>query len=887
MPAPTTASEFVDLVLKSGVVEEPRVREFLKKLAEGSSGIPSDPARLAGLMVHEGLLTYFQAEQILQGKYKRFTIGKYKVLEKLGSGGMGQVFLCEHILMRRRVAIKVLPTTKAQDPAGLERFYREARAIAAVDHPNLVRAYDIDQAENLHFLVMEYVDGVSLQELVKKIGPLPVLRACHYIYGAAVGLNHVHEIGLIHRDIKPSNILVDRHGMVKILDLGLARFFHDTDELTKKYDENILGTADYLSPEQAVDSHTVDIRTDIYSLGATFYYLLTGQPPFPEGTVTQKLIWHQTRDPKPISAYRSDVPPEIIAIIDKMMKKKPEERYQTPAELMQALAPWVTVPIPPPSEQELPALSRAAGGGARPQVAAGPITPITPSPSPVSGNSSSVSTLPSLGPAGVPHPPPPQTPPPSASELYPGVAALPPSPPLSSGAALTPSAALGTSGASPNSAETGGVSLVAPVAPAAVWESLSEQLSVETTAAAVQSTSTATPLRVSRRSATAASHSSRLIVLAGSGLLLATAGVAIAWYFLKGSSSPTTSPQTPGAGSTSGQRTWIVTKATGELNTVPSLREALLKAAPGDLILVREAKISEPPLRLDRQRHKNITIRGGLPGDTYPVWEATGGGKPMLEISGVEGVQLQKLVLDGADLAANGVFLSGIVPGVVLEQITLQRCSLAAVRCQNVTGSAEQPVHIRQVRFLLHKPEQIGVHLAALNASTQHLQITDCRFEGNNNSVGIRLEGNSQNVLISDGRFFRLRSALKLGPVPLKGACQGTFQRNVLANCAEGLVWDRQVPKAASGVKETPGKYSWQINGNYFVSVREIGKGEGGGGPLEGLQIRDNARAPGCGEGNLGWQIPERALPQPLKTDPNDDATFLRLPSQAQLPGSK
>ncbi|MCS7017446.1 MAG: serine/threonine protein kinase, partial [Gemmatales bacterium] len=197
-----------------------------------------------------------------------FTIGKYKVLEKLGSGGMGQVFLCEHLLMRRRVAIKVLPTSKAQDPAGLERFYREARAIAAVDHPNLVRAYDIDQADNLHFLVMEYVDGVSLQELVKKVGPLPVLRACHYIYGAAVGLQHVHEIGLVHRDIKPGNILVDRNGLVKILDLGLARFFHDADELTKKYDENILGTADYLSPEQAIDSHTVDIRADIYSLGA-------------------------------------------------------------------------------------------------------------------------------------------------------------------------------------------------------------------------------------------------------------------------------------------------------------------------------------------------------------------------------------------------------------------------------------------------------------------------------------------------------------------------------------------------------------------------------------------------------------------------------------------
>src|SRR5262249_44283524 len=162
----------------------------------------------------------------------------------------------------------------------------EARAVAALDHPNIVRAYDIDQDENLHFLVMEYVDGANLQDLVKKSGPLDPVRAAHYIYASAIGLHHAHGMGLIHRDIKPGNILVDRSGVVKILDMGLARFFHDEEDmLTKKYDENILGTADYLAPEQAVDSHSVDIRADIYSLGATFYFLLSGQPPFPEGSV--------------------------------------------------------------------------------------------------------------------------------------------------------------------------------------------------------------------------------------------------------------------------------------------------------------------------------------------------------------------------------------------------------------------------------------------------------------------------------------------------------------------------------------------------------------------------------------------------------------------------
>src|SRR5437899_3494516 len=202
------------------------------------------PAALAKRMVADAILTIFQAEQILLGKWKRFTIGKYKVLERLGSGGMGQVFLCEHKLMRRRVAVKVLPTAKADDKASLARFYREAQAVAAVDHPNLVRAFDIDQEDNLHFLVMEWVDGTNLQDLIKKFGPLDVTRACHYIYGSAVGLQHANEIGLIHRDIKPGNILIDRSGVVKILDMGLARFFHDeTDAITRQYDENVLGTA--------------------------------------------------------------------------------------------------------------------------------------------------------------------------------------------------------------------------------------------------------------------------------------------------------------------------------------------------------------------------------------------------------------------------------------------------------------------------------------------------------------------------------------------------------------------------------------------------------------------------------------------------------------------
>ncbi|HMC65940.1 MAG TPA: protein kinase, partial [Gemmataceae bacterium] len=364
MAAPSTNEEFLELVRKSGVVDEKRLDTHMKGLRAGGN-LTAEPGKLAGILVRDGILTHFQAEQFLLGKWRRFTIGKYKVLERLGSGGMGSVYLCEHKFMRRRVAVKVLPAAKAEDPSSLERFYREARAAAALDHPNIVRAYDIDQDENLHFLVMEYVDGASLHEIIKKRGPMDTLRAAHYIRQAAIGLQHAHEAGLVHRDIKPGNLLVDRNGTVKVLDMGLARFFHDEEDiLTKKYDESVLGTADYLAPEQALDSHGVDVRADIYSLGATFYYLLTGHPPFSEGTVAQKLIWHQTRQPKAIRALRRDVPEGLLAIVEKMMAKDPAQRYQEPVSVAEALTQWTETPIPPPPEAEMPRLSIAAVGAA-------------------------------------------------------------------------------------------------------------------------------------------------------------------------------------------------------------------------------------------------------------------------------------------------------------------------------------------------------------------------------------------------------------------------------------------------------------------------------------------------------------------------------------------
>jgi serine/threonine-protein kinase len=249
--------------------------------------------------------------------------------------------------MERRCAIKVLPANKVQDTSYLGRFHREARAVASMNHPNIVRAYDVDKqtesGTDIHFLVMEYVEGRNIEQIVKEQGPLDYVSAVDYIRQAADGLGHAHQSGMVHRDVKPGNLLIDNTGVVKLLDLGLARFFKTTDEesLTIKHDEKVLGTADYLAPEQAVDSHQVDARADIYSLGCTMYFALTGHPPFTDGTLVQRLLAHQTKSPPSVRYERPDIDDELLQILDKMMAKKTADRYQTAAEVSEALARWL------------------------------------------------------------------------------------------------------------------------------------------------------------------------------------------------------------------------------------------------------------------------------------------------------------------------------------------------------------------------------------------------------------------------------------------------------------------------------------------------------------------------------------------------------------------
>jgi eukaryotic-like serine/threonine-protein kinase len=282
---------------------------------------------------------------------------RYRILERIGKGGMGTVYKAEHRLFARIVAVKVISPDLMADPLAVKRFMSEMLAMGRLLHLNIVLAWEADQIDDLYFLVMEYLQGVNLSQLVKEQGPLPVAIACAYIKQVAGALGYSHAHGHIHGDIKPQNLMLERPDRIKVLDFGLTRLITNRSSnesptreqiTTRMFDQGslatiatndgmILGTPDFIAPEQITDSRRRDHRSDLYSLGCTFYYLLTGHVPFEAGSILEKLRAHQSETPRTIIAYRSDVPVEVITVVSRLMSKRPEDRFQTGMELVNAL----------------------------------------------------------------------------------------------------------------------------------------------------------------------------------------------------------------------------------------------------------------------------------------------------------------------------------------------------------------------------------------------------------------------------------------------------------------------------------------------------------------------------------------------------------------------
>jgi serine/threonine protein kinase len=339
---------FLDHLAASGLMEADDLRVLEPTLPATQRG-----RVIARYLVEEGVLTRFQAEHLLAGRTNGFMLGQYRILDEVGRGGMGRVFKAEHTTMRRVVALKVLAAHLTRTERARQLFQREVRAAARLVHPHIVTAFDANQADDRCYLVLEYIDGPNLAALVRDQGSLSVGQACEFARQAALGLEHAHALGMVHRDVKPSNLLVQppvggtlaQGAVVKVTDFGLARLGEEADgpaddDSMPPMGNVVMGTPDYLSPEQGRDLNAADIRSDLYSLGCTLYYLLTGEVPFPGGTPLEKLTRHATIDPEPVEQLRPVVPPGVANLVRRLMAKRPEDRPQTPSELAEALEPF-------------------------------------------------------------------------------------------------------------------------------------------------------------------------------------------------------------------------------------------------------------------------------------------------------------------------------------------------------------------------------------------------------------------------------------------------------------------------------------------------------------------------------------------------------------------
>lgn len=339
MDKPVATHDFLALLNRSELLSE---KDFAK-VASRYQAEEISPRELAKTLVNEGTLTRFQAERLLDGRYRGFFIDRYQLLEVLGVGGMGYVYIARDSSTDEKVALKVLTDVNEVDPGMFARLQLEARAGMLLDHPNIVKTKRIEEAGAKCFVEMEYIRSINLHELIALTGPLKWSQACDLMQQAAKGLHHAHRAGFIHRDVKPANFLIDAEGRLKVLDFGLALAKdrpEDEFSLAMIFGHECLGTADFIAPEQIENSMTVDARSDIYSLGCTFYTALTGKIPFPYPKNAQKLEAQKREQPRPILELQPEVPPEVAAIVEKMMAKKPEDRFQSAAEVARALMPW-------------------------------------------------------------------------------------------------------------------------------------------------------------------------------------------------------------------------------------------------------------------------------------------------------------------------------------------------------------------------------------------------------------------------------------------------------------------------------------------------------------------------------------------------------------------
>jgi serine/threonine-protein kinase len=346
-----SSGALMDLLQRHALLPPEHLQE-LPQLVQSRSG---DGRALAKILVHRRWLSLYQAHLLVNGKGDDLSLGKYRILDLLGEGGLSRVFKAHHGEYNWTVALKVIRPEVLTSQEGRQQFMLEMEAMARLDHPNIVQFCDVDQAGESYFFAMEYVEGIDLGRMVQHSGRLPVHLAADFIRQVALGLGHAHERNLVHRDIKPANLFLTNprnpdgtardEALIKILDWGLASVRPPGQEIDDSQSKYIIGTIDFLAPEQALNPDNANIRSDIYSLGCTLYYLLTEHVPFPDGSITDKLRRHQEEEPAPISSFRDDVPAGLASVLKRMLAKNPQDRFRTPDALALALGPYTRRPL--------------------------------------------------------------------------------------------------------------------------------------------------------------------------------------------------------------------------------------------------------------------------------------------------------------------------------------------------------------------------------------------------------------------------------------------------------------------------------------------------------------------------------------------------------------
>lgn len=330
--APAVTADLPAAIRRSGILPPPHVDEIVARVRSGR--YPAAPIALATRLVRGGKLTEYQARCLLHGRERDLVVGRYVILDRLGVGAMGRVYRARHRLMGRQVALKFIASRFQGRPGAAARFLREIRLIGRLDHPNIVRALDADRVGDVPYIVMEYVRGRDLGRLLQERGPLPAAEVASLAAQAALALDHAHRRGVVHRDVKPSNLLLADDGVLRLLDLGLATLLDHDDDDQEPFATAAgvaVGTIEYMSPEQAA-GRPVDGRSDLYSLGCAMYHLLTGQVPFPEGSRVERLARRIREQPAPAAGLRPDLPPDLTAVLDRLLAIDPEARFATASD---------------------------------------------------------------------------------------------------------------------------------------------------------------------------------------------------------------------------------------------------------------------------------------------------------------------------------------------------------------------------------------------------------------------------------------------------------------------------------------------------------------------------------------------------------------------------